>query len=136
MAISKAKAEIEALAAAGLKIELVNVGAQPYAHVRHVEAPSPPWDRASYDIFIAIPLAYDDGSGLDAFYLEQPYQYNGAKHGNVVGQDITCNGKTWKQVSWHYADTKPFDPKVDNIESHIVHCRGFFLHRGATNARS
>jgi hypothetical protein len=25
---------------------------------------------------------------------------------------------------------------VDNIESHIIHCRGFFLQRGAVNART
>jgi len=135
MAINKAKAEIEALAASGVGIELGNVGVQPYAHVRGVEVPSPPWDRAAYDILIVIPFAYDEKAELDGFYLELPYQYGGSNHNRVNGQEITHNGKTWKLVSWHYADGQAFNPKYDTIESHIVHCKGFFLHRGATNAK-
>ena len=94
MHIGSAKAEIERLAAGGTGIELVMDGAQPYAWVRSIAAPKPPWDRNAYDILIAIPIAYDLGTGLDGFYTG-----------------------------------------IDAIESHIFHCRGFFLARGAVNAR-
>ena len=70
--IISAKAEIERLAAAGTVIELVMDGAQPYVWVRGIAAPKPPWDRTSYDILIAIPIAYDLGTGLDGFYSAYP----------------------------------------------------------------
>jgi hypothetical protein len=72
MHITTAKAEIERLAAAGSDISLTTEGPQPYAKVRGIEAPSPPWDRTTYDILIAIPIAYDLGTGLDGFYVALP----------------------------------------------------------------
>ncbi len=57
--IGTAKSEIERLATSGIAVTLVNEGSQPYALVRGVAAPSPPWDRTTYDILIAIPIAYD-----------------------------------------------------------------------------
>jgi hypothetical protein len=135
MQIAKAKAEIGRLVAAGAAIELVMQGAQPFALVSGVDAPNPPWDRKTYEILIAIPLAYDLGTALDGFYLALPYKFQGGEHNRVNGQVVSIGGRDWKAVSWHYPDGKPFRLDVDNIESHIVHCRGFFLQRGAVNAR-
>jgi hypothetical protein len=134
--IGTAKAEIERLAASGIAITLVNEGAQPYAIVRGVEAPSPPWDRTTYDILIAIPIAYDLGTPLDGFYIALPYTFHKGEHNRVNGQVAVVGNFQWKAVSWHYPDGKQFRLGVDNIESHIVHCRGFFLERGAVNART
>lgn len=134
--ITTAKAEIERLAAAGTTIELVMDGVQPYARVGAIAAPKPPWDRTTYDILIAIPIAYDLGTGLDGFYIVLPYAFNGGEHNRVNGQTITLKDRQWRAVSWHYPDGKGFRAGIDTIESHIVHCRGFFLARGAVNARA
>ena len=133
--ISSAKGEIERLAAARICIELIMGGAQPYACVRGIGAPAPPWDRATYDILNPIPLAYDLGTGLDGFYIALPYSFNGGERNRVHGQTLTLAGHQWRAVSWHYPDSKEFRSGVDTIESHIIHCRGFFLARGAVNAR-
>ena len=135
MHISSAKAEIERLAAGGTGIELIMGGAQPYGWVRSIAAPVPPWVRAAYDILIPIPLAYDLGTGLDGFYIALPYSFNGGEHNRVNGQTLALAGRQWRLVSWHYPDGKQFRPGIDTIESHIFHCRGFFLARGAVNAR-
>ena len=136
MHIGTAKAEIERLAAVGTHISLVTTdGAQPYAQVCGIEAPSPPWDRTKYNILIAIPIAYDLGTGLDGFYLALPYSFEKGEHNRVNGQILTLGNCQWKGVSWHYPDGKQFRIGIDNIESHIIHCRGFFLARGAVNAR-
>jgi hypothetical protein len=134
--IGTAKSEIESLAASGTAITLVNEGSQPYAFVRGIEAPSPPWDRTTYDILIAIPVAYDLGTALDAFYIALPYTFQKGEHNRVNGQVVEVGKRPWKAVSWHYPDGKQFRLGVDNIESHIVHCRGFFLERGAVNAKT
>jgi hypothetical protein len=134
--IATAKSEIERLTALGIAITLVNEGSQPYALVRGVEAPSPPWDRTTYDILIAIPIAYDLGTVLDGFYIALPYTFQKGEHNRVNGQVVVVGNSQWKAVSWHYPDGKQFRFDVDNIESHIVHCRGFFLERGAVNART
>jgi hypothetical protein len=135
MQIGTAEAEISRLATSGAAIELVTQGVQPFVLVGHIEAPSPPWDRPLYDILIAIPVAYDLGTALDGFYIALPYKFQGGEHNRVNGQVVSIRDREWKAVSWHYPDGKPFRLGVDNIESHIVHCRGFFLHRGAVNAR-
>jgi hypothetical protein len=88
-----------------------------------------------YDILIPIPIAYDLGTGLDGFYIATPYKFNQGEHNRVNGQMLTHGNIQWRQVSWHYPDNKPFSKGTDTIESHIVHCRGFFLERGAVNAR-
>lgn len=136
MHIGIAKSEIDRLAAAGVAVTLVNEGSQPFALVRGVDAPSPPWDRTKYDILIAIPIAYDLGTALDGFYIALPYTFQKGEHNRVNGQVVEVEKRQWKAVSWHYPDGKQFRLDVDNIESHIVHCRGFFLERGAINARS
>ena len=135
MHIVSAKAEIDQLAASGTGIEVVMDGVQPYAWVRGIAAPSPPWDRSTYDILIPIPLAYDLGTGLDGFYIALPYSFNNGEHNRVNGQVLSVHGRQWRAVSWHYPDGKEFRAGVDTVESHIFHCRGFFLARGAVNAR-
>lgn len=136
MSISKAEAEVARLAGTGIGITLVHVGVQPYALVRDIESPSPPWGAAKHDILIAIPTAFDFGTALDAFYLALPYGFNGGLHNRVSGQTVSFENRQWQLVSWHYPDGKTFRLGVDNIESHVVHCRGFFLDRGAVNART
>jgi hypothetical protein len=133
--IKNALSEIARLSAAGLQIEMVVEGAQPYALTQVIQAPSPPWDRDSYGILISLPLAYDLGTPLDGFYLQLPYKFQSGDHNRVNGQVITLRGCQWKAVSWHYPDGKQFRLGVDNLESHVFHCRGFFLQRGAINAR-
>lgn len=135
MHIASAKAEIERLAANSASIELIMDGAQPYAWVQGIAAPAPPWDRSAYDILIPIPIAYDLGTGLDGFYIALPYSFDRGEHNRVNGQTLSLKDRQWKAVSWHYPDDKPFRAGTDSIESHIVHCRGFFLARGAVNAR-
>jgi hypothetical protein len=136
MQIEKAKAEIHRLALSGAPIELVTKDVQPFALVGSIEAPSPPWDRKLYDILIAIPIAYDLGTALDGFYLGLPYKFDNGEHNRINGEVVSVRDRDWKGVSWHYPDGKPFRLGVDNIESHIIHCRGFFLQRGAVNART
>lgn len=136
MSFNKAAAEIQRLVDLGLNVELIRVDSQPYAFVRTILAPSPPWDRDRYDILISIPLAFDFGTPLDGFYLGLPYNFHGGDHNRVNGKIITAVDRQWRLVSWHYPDDKGFNSTIDTIESHIVHCRGFFLERGAVNART
>ena len=135
MSIQKAETEIARLASSGIAVAVVGQGAQPYAMVRNVASSVPPWGSPTHDILIAIPNAYDLGTALDAFYLALPYTFQGGQHNRVSGQTVTIDGRQWQLVSWHYPDGKAFRLSIDNIESHIVHCRGFFLERGAQNAR-
>ena len=134
MQIEKAKVEVLRLAAAGSPVALIEVGGQPYVLVRRIPAPAPPWGASFHDILIVIPVAYDAGAALDAFYLRLPYQYHEGTHNRVNGGTITYDGADWQLVSWHYADGKPYQAGVDTIEAHIEHCKGFFFNRGATNA--
>ena len=135
MHITRARQEIDQLSTTGMDIELVIEGTQPYAKICGVDAPSPPWDKPRYDILIAIPIAYDMGTGLDGFYLGLPYNFQGGDHNRVNGQIVNIATRQWKAVSWHYPDGKLFQEGLDNLDSHIIHCRGFFMSRGATNAR-
>jgi hypothetical protein len=128
-----AQLEVNQLSPRGLRVELVETAGQCYALASGVDAPSPPWDRASYDILIAIPAGYDD-AGLDAFYLGLPYTFKGATHPRVQGAIIETNGRRWQLVSWHYPDGTSWRRGQDNLETHLLHCKGFFFHRGAVNA--
>jgi hypothetical protein len=117
----------------GVHVELIDNNGQCYALARGIEAPSPPWDRSAYEILVAIPLLFDE-AGLDGFYLALPYQFNNGQHQRVNGQVLQADGRSWQLVSWHYPDGKPWRRDQDSLESHLAHCRGFFLNRGATNA--
>jgi hypothetical protein len=125
--------EVDALTKRGFGVELVEASGQCYVLARGLEAPAPPWDRNSYDILVAIPAAYD-AACLDAFYLALPYKFNNGPHKRAQGKVITVEGRQWQLVSWHYPDGKPWTRGKDDLESHLTHCKGFFLHRGAVNA--
>jgi Prokaryotic E2 family E len=127
-----AKDEVETLQNRGVLVELVAAGGQCYVLARGLLAPAPPWDRATYEILVAVPAAYD-AACLDAFYLGLPYEFNGGTHPRVQGAVITVGDRQWQLVSWHYPDGKPWKRGIDDLASHLTHCKGFFLHRGATN---
>ena len=127
-----AQDEMIRLSRQGIKVELVDSGGQCYALAVGVEAPVPPWDRTAYDVLIAVPAAYDD-AGLDAFYLGLPYTFKGGCHPRVQGATIEMNGRRWQLVSWHYPEGTSWRRGHDNLETHILHCKGFFFHRGAVN---
>jgi hypothetical protein len=129
-----AKDEVQALAKQGVSLELVEGNEQCYVLAWGLEAPTPPWDQKSYKILIAIPAAYDAAS-LDAFYLALPYKFNDGTHNRVSGTVITVKDRQWQLVSWHYPDGKPWTRGLDDLASHLTHCKGFFLHRGAVNDR-
>jgi hypothetical protein len=93
----------------------------------------PPWNSPSFDILIAIPAAYD-GAELDSFYIALPYTFNEGQHPRVNGPTLAIDGRQWQMVSWHYPDDKHWRRGLDTLESHIAHCKGFFLNRGSVNA--
>jgi hypothetical protein len=126
-------AEVETLSARGRCVRLVALAAQGYAMAGISGAPAPPWDRTDYDILVAVPAAYRD-AGLDGFYVKLPYTYHGSTHPRVQGATIELEGVAWQLVSWHYPDEAPWRRELDDLESHLEHCRGFFLNRGARNA--
>jgi hypothetical protein len=125
----KAKEEVKTLVAQGVDVELIEANGQCYALVRKIKVNSPPWSAAEFDILIAVPAAYDAGA-LDGFYIALPYKFNDGEHAKVNGGTIDASGRQWRQVSWHYLDGKAWRRGLDSLETHIVHCRGFFLERG------
>ena len=134
MCPAKIKEEVDSLAARGVKVKLIEAGGQWYVLAEVLPAPSPPWDRPAYDILVAIPAAYDAGP-LDGFYIGLPYKFNDSTHPRVNGSVIQVEGRSWQLVSWHYPEGKPWQQGKDDLDSHLTQCRGFFLHRGAINAR-
>jgi hypothetical protein len=133
MPSEKIKAEVAALAKAGLKISLVEVAGQWFVVHEGLEAPAPPWGATAHDTAIAVPLVYET-AGLDAFYLRLPYTFNGGVHPRVSGPQVKIGDHQWQLVSWHYPDDKRWLQGQDDLANHIEHCRGFFLNRKATNA--
>ena len=131
--VATIKEEVAGLTARWLKVSLIEANGQEYAQILELAAPSPPWDSSSHDVLIAIPAAYADGAALDAFYLRLPYKYKDGAHPRVGGAVISVGGSQWQLVSWHYPDGKPWERGRDSLESHIMHCKGFFSHRGAVN---
>jgi hypothetical protein len=125
------QSEVDLLTNRGLDLQLLEAGGQCYV-LAGIEAPSPPWDHPSQHILIAIPAAYRN-AGLDAFYLGLPYKFKDSAHPSVNGGLVAAKDRQWQLVSWHYKDGKAWVPGQDNLDSHIIHCKGFFLHRGAIN---
>jgi hypothetical protein len=134
MCPEQAVEEVRDLVARGQHVELTELNGQCYAWVKGVRAPSPPWSKTEFDILIPIPAAYG-AADLDAFYVELPCEYDGGEHKRVQGQVIEHLGRKWRLVSWHYPDGRPWIRGHDTIDTHIEHCHGFFLHRGAVNER-
>ena len=33
-------------------------------------------------------------------------------------------GRQWNLISWHYSAKRPWNPRLDDLQSHIAHCRG------------
>lgn len=132
MSPERAVEEAKELAARGMAIELTELNGQCYALIKGIKTPSPPWNRTEVDILVVIPAAYD-AADLDAFYVDLPCDFNSREHPRVQGQVIEHLGRKWRLVSWHYADGRPWVRGQDSLETHIEHCHGFFLHRGAKN---
>ncbi len=97
---------------------------QRYVEVRKIPIENPPWNDAKSDILIAVPNNYNIG-GLDAFYMEERIIFaDGQVHPRTkpIHQIL---GRTWRLVSWHYKENKPW-AQEDNLITHIQHCRQFF----------
>jgi hypothetical protein len=132
--IPKAAAdEVDALQGRGSRVEIFDENQQCYVSVHGLDIPSPPWSANLTDILIVIPASYENAE-LDGFYVALPLGFNGANHPRINGGEITVKGRSWRLISWHYPDNRKWIRGQDNIETHITHCRGFFLHRGAINA--
>jgi hypothetical protein len=129
----RAQEEVAELAGRGVVIRLIEVNGQCYAHTSITGIPVPAWEKAEHEILIPIPAVYD-AADLDGFYIALPYRYDGGEHKRVNGNTIDALDRKWRQVSWHYPEGKAWRRGQDTLETHIVHCRGFFLQRGATNA--
>jgi hypothetical protein len=120
--------DIEAANGAGETARLVAVGSQKYVEVRDIGVPSPPWGNVRANILIAIPATYPSG-GLDAFYVELPFTHSSGPIPNQQST-VSIDGRNWALISWHYHETRPWNPLQDDLTTHIQHCRGFFLKRG------
>jgi hypothetical protein len=118
--------DVDGLRSHGAEVRLHVVGSQKYVEAKVSRIPSS-WSKNEANILIAVPANYPQG-GLDAFYLEQGVHQNGS----VPRQQATVQllGRTWGLISWHYAANRQWDSRVDDLGSHIEHCRGFFLARG------
>jgi hypothetical protein len=130
----RAGEEVDQLAHQHVAVQRVEASGQAYVMVTGLEAPSPPWSDKRADILIAIPAAYD-AAELDGFYVALPCGFNNAEHPRINGATIEVAQRKWRAVSWHYPEGKPWKRGQDSLETHIVHCGGFFLQRGAVNAR-
>src|SRR5438105_5053701 len=133
MCAGRAREEVLELARRAVGIRLVEKNSQCYALAEAVPAPSPPWNKDRFDILIAIPAAYD-AAEIDSFYVELPCTYKGNDHPRIQGTVIDVEGRRWRLASWHYGEGKPWERGRDSLETHITHCRGFFLERGLGNA--
>jgi hypothetical protein len=120
--------DVAAVNAAGGKARLLNPGGQIYVEACGLEIPVPPWGSKRAAILIAVPATYPSG-GLDAFYLKLPMTHSS---GSIPYQQsvIHVDGHDWMLISWHYHESRPWNSLHDDLESHIQHCRGFFLTRG------
>ncbi len=133
MSPDRANEEVKDLTERGIAVRLVENNRQCYALVGGLSSPAPPWNKDRFDILIAIPAAYD-AAELDSFYVELPCTFNEKDHPQIQGTIIDVEGRKWRLVSWHYREGKPWVRGKDSLETHIAHCRGFFLQRGLGNA--
>jgi hypothetical protein len=118
--------DIELLKLNGEPLSLLSHGQQRFVEVL-IPIPSPPWSSSSARILIAVPSNYPAG-GLDAFYVAPGITINGTIDRAQPAQPLP--GKQWNLISWHYSAKRPWNPRLDDLQSHIAHCRGFFLRRG------
>jgi len=122
--------DLKAAQEAGIHARLFIEGGQKYIEARDLAVPSPPWSLDRVSIVISVPATYPTG-GLDAFYVEQTVAH---AYGSIPYQQgtATIDGRPWALISWHYATNRPWNPRQDNLASHIEHCRGYFLKRGVS----
>ncbi|HZS04818.1 MAG TPA: E2/UBC family protein [Blastocatellia bacterium] len=120
--------DVEELKEAGVDARLLVIGGQKYVEVQGLLVPSPPWTPCEVSILIAVPATYPTGF-LDAFYIEATARH---QSGTIPREQSRHNfdGRWWILVSWHYADHRPWNPRQDDLSTHVEHCRGFFLQRG------
>ena len=120
--------DIGAANESGAIARLLNVGSQKYVEVTKISVPSPPWGKDEVNILIAIPATYPSG-GLDAFYLGLPCAHSS---NSIPRQQhvVSIDGRNWALISWHYHESRPWNPLQDDLITHIQHCKGFFLTRG------
>ncbi|MBA2525931.1 MAG: hypothetical protein H0V18_09145 [Pyrinomonadaceae bacterium] len=120
--------DVEVANETGLTARLIRVGAQTYVEVRDITIPAPPWGNSSADILIAVPATYPAG-GLDAFYVGLPFTHSTGSIPNQQ-QTVSIEARNWVLISWHYHESRPWNPRQDDLTTHIQHCRGYFLSRG------
>ena len=117
--------DVEQMKISGERVQLVGEGQQRFVEAL-VSIPSPPWSAPRARILIAIPGNYPTGA-LDAFYLDPSITLNGTIHRAQAAAPL---GKSWNLISWHYSSKRPWNPRLDDLQTHIAHCKGFFLERG------
>jgi hypothetical protein len=120
--------DIELANEAGQIARLVTVGSQKYVEIDNFDVPSPPWGKDKVNILVAIPGTYPSG-GLDAFYLGLPCTHSSNSIPRQQ-QVVSIDRRDWALISWHYHESRPWNPLQDDLITHIQHCRGFFLTRG------
>lgn len=122
--------DIEMLNRAELNARLLTHGVQRYVEISGIKAPSPPWSKTEIAILIAVPANYPLG-GLDAFHVEAELRHSS---GSIPRQQQCAEicGRNWSLISWHYASNRTWNPLHDDLGSHVVHCRGFFMTRGVS----
>lgn len=122
------EADVEAANETGEMAQLITVSSQRYVEVTNLNVPSPPWGKDKVNILIAIPATYPSG-GLDAFYLGLPCTHS-TNSIPKQQQVVPLDGRDWALISWHYHESRPWNPLQDDLITHIQHCKGFFLTRG------
>ena len=120
--------DVEAANETGEMAQLITVSSQKYVEVTNLNVPSPPWGKDKVNILIAIPATYPSG-GLDAFYLGLPCTHSSNSIPKQQ-QVVSIYGRDWALISWHYHESRPWNPLQDDLITHIQHCKGFFLTRG------
>lgn len=133
MTDAELEAAITDLLRAGFRARFAREGAQQYVVVEDLEVPAPPWNPSRMTIAVAMPAAFPPGA-LERFYVALPCTRAGSKHPNC-NQSVVFLNREWYPVGWHYPDARQWRWGVDNLESHIRHCHGFFLDRVARAQR-
>jgi Prokaryotic E2 family E len=121
--------DVEQMRQAGESLRLLSEGGQRYVEIA-ISIPAPPWSASSALILIAVPANYPIG-GLDAFYLDPDITIRGTVHRAQAAGPLL--GKKWNLISWHYSVARPWNPRIDDFQSHVAHCKGFFLERGVVS---
>jgi hypothetical protein len=118
--------DLEQLRLGGEAAVLVSSGQQRFVELS-IPLPSPPWSTPDARILIAVPATYP-AAGLDAFYVDPIVTMNGSIERAQLVEPIP--DRKFNLISWHYPENRPWNPRIDDLQSHIAHCKGFFLRRG------